>query len=1049
MLTSFKDRKGSALLIVLGMFSFMLVSAVAFSVYMRASRAPSSYVRRNASARHLVKAALARAMDEIDTAIGNDPFPGVGYNHEYGGSGINDANNNKNDNWHGHVFTPSNEVAAVSTVSTLTLEALGYLPACLIDEARYWSRHTRTAQWRSFNYGLGQYAFTAVNVSDLFDLNQLIDTDGVAKQRLNRNSSPTGRISPAYLFRSSNTGDMDSGGAGAAAFLSALASGSGFGVTPSLMDVPFVSMLDFNLALGTKALGGIASPFMDRLNGRQGRFYSVGEDVVRRQVFMAGGWNSDTNLTYSEYNTLGRINLRYNEYQPFDGYSWFPEATTLSHCYNDVAENHPFWRPMNENFPVLATALLCDYLDYDNVPLSLCIPCAEAVPMLCGVELNSGNCVKYKVTYQQGPEEPDGETGKKRIDTCLLEVQVPRMEVTLTAVYPFANGQQGRSDTFTASAFARVFFTAASGNAWEKGLRTSNADLGLGDGFTWNVANDNNAAAFLQVVCNERAVNAKESDTEEAAIQGDIALNSSSLSKTYELAKLTYRKEGEDGNWQFVGAEDSRQFNFYDEGWTRVDFGALFQAAEQGNVSALRFKPSVAVWARIKCSDGDKTVDMVPATAQYDNLNQQAANAGLNGFARATGSNAGTPLLRFFANDAADGVEISGTYFQSGREVDTQWAQTAYIANDPRINWAPEQWWASPQAGDPKQLWLDNVKTFRTADTTRDSDIFMAVSNQGYLQSMYEWMMVPQVRSLTTTANPEWGAFEGGGGYNGVVRTAVGEVAHDDLMWRTYRAEALGYNSNLGRLDDLPFDEAENGLRVNPYTDITNVMLGAFANMPNGWWAAGTNHLAAGKNYMNGTSFKKDYLFDWSCTYQDVYRMTAYWMGAFRRRDNQAEQEKLYRADDWKDVFEDAWNWREGRVNHSVPDVPAADIEGILQDDMTFADRKFLYGYLKGCFANTSQLFLLFVRAESAAGGGGAGSGARAVALVWRDPKAPVDSSGQYKTAMGGSEAPTYGKDNAQKYLNVASGRSEESWRLNERKYPPHKMRILFYHQLD
>ena len=1053
MLTSFKSRKGSALLIVLGMFSFMLVSAVAFSVYMRSSRAPSSYVRRNASARHLVKAALARAMDEIDTAIGNDPFPGVGYNHDYNGTGQNDANNHRNDNWHGHVFTPSNEVAAASTVSTLTLEALGYLPPCLIDEARYWSRHTRTAQWRSFNYGLGQYAFTAVNVSDLFDLNQLIDTDGVAKQRLNRNSSPTGRISPTYLFRSSNTSDMDSGGAGAAAFLSAMANGSGFGVTPSLVDEPFVSMMDFNLALGTKALGGIASPFMNRLNGNQGRFYSgnASEDVVRRQVFMAGGWNSDTNLTYSEYSTLGRINLRYNEYQPFDGYSWFPEATTLSHCYNDVAENHPFWRPINDNFPVLATALLCDYLDYDNVPLSLCIPCAEAVPMLCGVELNSGNCVKYKVTYQQGTPEPDGETGQKRIDTCLLEVQVPRMEVTLTAVYPFANGQQGRSDTFTASAFARVFFTAASGDAWNKGLRTGSADLALGDGFTWNVANDNTAAAFLQVVCGERAVNVNASDTEEAAIQGDIALNSSGLTKTYELAKLTYRKEGEDGNWQFVGAEDSRQFNFYDEGWTRVDFGALFQNAEQGNVSPLRFKPSVAVWARIKCSDGDKTVDMVPATASCDNLNQQAANAGLNGFARATGSDAGTPLLRFFANDAADGVEVSGTYFQSGKEVDTQWAQTAYIANDPRINWAPEQWWTTSQSGDPKQLWLDNVKTFRTADTTRDPDIFMAASNQGYLQSMYEWLMVPQARSLTTTANPEWGAFEGGGGYDGVVRTAVGNVSHADLMWRTYRSEAFGYHSNWGRIDDLPFDEAENGLRVNPYTDITNVMLGAFANMPNGWWAAGTNHLAAGKNYMNGTSFNKEFLFNWSCTYRDVYQMTAYWMGAFRRRDNQAEQEKLYRADDWRDVFEDAWNWREGRVNYDVnaPDVAAADIESILQDDMTFADRKFLYGYLKGCFANTAQLFLVFVRAESAAGGGGAGSGARAVALVWRDPKAPVDGSGQYKTATGGSEAPTYGKDNAQKYLNVQSGRSEESWRLNERKYPPHKMRILFYHQLD
>ena len=77
-------EKGSALLIVLGMFAFMLVSAVAFSMYIRASRAPSSYLLRNTSMRQVVKAAVARAIDELDTAIGNDPFPGVGYNHDYG-----------------------------------------------------------------------------------------------------------------------------------------------------------------------------------------------------------------------------------------------------------------------------------------------------------------------------------------------------------------------------------------------------------------------------------------------------------------------------------------------------------------------------------------------------------------------------------------------------------------------------------------------------------------------------------------------------------------------------------------------------------------------------------------------------------------------------------------------------------------------------------------------------------------------------------------------------------------------------------------------------
>ena len=48
------SRRGSALLIVLGMLSFMIVSAVAFSVYMRMSRAPSSFLRRNIATSDLV-----------------------------------------------------------------------------------------------------------------------------------------------------------------------------------------------------------------------------------------------------------------------------------------------------------------------------------------------------------------------------------------------------------------------------------------------------------------------------------------------------------------------------------------------------------------------------------------------------------------------------------------------------------------------------------------------------------------------------------------------------------------------------------------------------------------------------------------------------------------------------------------------------------------------------------------------------------------------------------------------------------------------------------
>ena len=60
------SRKGSALLIVLGMLAFMVVSAVGFSVFMRESRKPSSHLRRSITARFLLRAALANAISRVD-----------------------------------------------------------------------------------------------------------------------------------------------------------------------------------------------------------------------------------------------------------------------------------------------------------------------------------------------------------------------------------------------------------------------------------------------------------------------------------------------------------------------------------------------------------------------------------------------------------------------------------------------------------------------------------------------------------------------------------------------------------------------------------------------------------------------------------------------------------------------------------------------------------------------------------------------------------------------------------------------------------------------
>ena len=1063
-------RSGSALLIVLGMFAFMLVSAVSFSIFMRSSRAPSSYVRRNASARQLVKAALARAMDEIDTAIGNDPFPGVGYNHDYGGNGINQGDRRKNDNWHGRVFTPSNEVAHAETVSTLTLEGLGYLPPCLVNEVRYWSRHTRTAKWHSLNYGLGQYAFTAVNVSDLFELNSFIDFDGVSKQRLNRSSSDHGRVSPTYLFRSSNEGLMNSGGALSAAFLNVMADGSGFGVTPSFKEVPFVSLMDFNLALGGNALGGIASPFVNRLNGSSGTFYSsVGNDIARRQVFMAGGWNSDSNLTYQAYSALNRVDLRYPECQPFHGLGWFQgedhSTRTLLNCFNT---GNYFWDRMSQYVPALAVPLMCDYLDPDSVPVSLCIPSVEANPMICGLNLND-NCVKYKTLIVPGPVVPPatpGGTTATRTDEVKLEIKVESLVPMLTTVYPYQSGSQGKSSSYTAEAFARIFFVAedsvkGDGDMSDVGLR--HGFFSLGTNFKWEDIKDKaTGKAYIEVKGSGNveipAVTARDESAEKSVVR-NVPIMAGNVTHTPVLLRLVYQIDTSTSpaTETLVDVQDPGEFDLYDKNFNRVDLKKAFEGS-----STVKYRPSVAVWARIKDSK-NKTVDMVPAIPAYDSVNGAANYKGVMSFDRITGETAGAPAMRFFAQGSVPGIEVNDVYLKSpanNTQREAVWKQKVYMANDPRYNWAPEQWWAENGSANAKDIWFDRIKAFREKNSWCDLDIFMSVSDQGYLQSMYEWLLIPQTRDCKpSNTNPLWGDLEGNiSVYNGEVRTSADNIAHNGLMWRTYRSRAFndGNDSwNWGLIDDIPFDDSGAGLRVNPYTDITNVMFGAFANMPRDWWAAGTNwQYDAEKNYMKpgSTDFKKDedYLFKWSYEYNDVYAMTAFWMNAFRK-----DARDFYRADEWIDAIDgftgntmDILDWSTGDVLWEPGGVDVAKVRSILQSEMSLADRKFLYGYLKGCFANNHQLFLLFVRAEAAAGGGGAGSGARAVALVWRDPNPPM-RNGQIVKADSGTEAPDRGKDNASKYLYVNSGMNEESWRLNERKYPPHKMRILFYHQLD
>ena len=124
-------KKGSALLVVLGFLSFMMVSAVSFAVYMRIEHQASSNFRHVTSSRHFLESALFQAMDELDSELRIESVNGVRLATKFP-SGAN------NDDWNGRVL-----VSAVPAVAenrgdahVLSLESLRYVPGAFINDLR-------------------------------------------------------------------------------------------------------------------------------------------------------------------------------------------------------------------------------------------------------------------------------------------------------------------------------------------------------------------------------------------------------------------------------------------------------------------------------------------------------------------------------------------------------------------------------------------------------------------------------------------------------------------------------------------------------------------------------------------------------------------------------------------------------------------------------------------------------------------------------------------------------------------------------------------------
>lgn len=69
------DRKGVALILVIGMLALMMVIGVTFSIFMRSERTAAGNFRVDVQNRELLQVALGRALDAIEGNVGNSAYP--------------------------------------------------------------------------------------------------------------------------------------------------------------------------------------------------------------------------------------------------------------------------------------------------------------------------------------------------------------------------------------------------------------------------------------------------------------------------------------------------------------------------------------------------------------------------------------------------------------------------------------------------------------------------------------------------------------------------------------------------------------------------------------------------------------------------------------------------------------------------------------------------------------------------------------------------------------------------------------------------------------
>ena len=1001
-------RKGSALLIVLGFLAFMVVSAVSFAVYMRTERLSSSGYRYSVSARHFCRAAFSRALSDLEKNIA--PLGGEKQDYEF--PGLQDHSNR----WRGRVMLPGGTFveSAPDTVSSLALEGLGYLPPALINDARYWSRHTKTAEWVKLDFDVARCVYTVVNVSDMLDVNKV--------RPCARTSNPTNRVSIAYQWMSSDGRTIEGNGSPAENFGEEMQDRRG----GSQQDVPFVSVMDYNVALGVKSSGWssyrMVSPYYEYLKAGQGssqgntRFFYDGSGggakesantlaSAGRGWFMADSWNTNT---WPRVSTTGAryANLAYAEGQPFKENAFKGSgAKSLVDVYDLMNETPGTpWRSAGSaveigtsgiKFSYEMASILYDYLDLDSSPVSLALPCTERAPMVSAFKLQTDGDGKIKVV----PDKKESGSQEEKVEEYSLSLpEGPFGYIRGCAAIPFKHVSEFKMKSWEVEGFVRVWLDKNG----EHGCRTPSENNPVGDPERYQaggLARVNNE--FDKASWSFRFADGKINLPDEIRKESDAFVN------------FTVRPKGGGGvdSVPYM-RKTTRRERVGDSFQDKVEYECLLVGPDGKKIIDGKFDSSTsiaqalsqlgfrtAVWIAVKGSDG-KYCDVVPACGEDDaNYNEMAVSAGDDGRFVAFGSQHGFPQLYFPQSGSLDGQAL----VSSPQQFSFEYSWTGLQVADPRYNYAPENWckydgnidsFAKEADGIPS-LWNEYV-----GHDGRDPDIFMSVSDCTNLQSVAEFAMLPRFSGYSSAGRYQGGKFEKGS-----------ETDRDDF-WRTFRLFEQGGKASDNLYSMNVVNMFEGAQRINPYSDLWPIRMALVQNTPYDWWSAGGGYTQDNKSADLKDALK--YVFcpkggigdDARLSMADQTNIASRIFGTIR------DSARDSRDWSWQSAF-NALDWYSDGDTRQFLGVTL----GNDSDDLHSVDKKFLYGFWRDCLGADQQLFLVFVRVEPTIIGGDtpgqtpAQLGTRAVGLVWREPRAP----------------------------NKANG-------LNG---PPHRMRVLFYHQFE